>query len=130
MKVLIVEDNAESSRLFSIIMKSMGQEVNEAFDGKAALEKLRNECYDIVILDMHLPGIDGFTIMKEMKDYPKPAPFTIAVSALAMAGDKERILSSGCNRYISKPISLQQFRKEIEDVLSLLSRGHKELIDG
>ena len=114
-KVLVVEDDADNMELVLEIIDAMGFTGHGAVDGIEAIKKVEKEFYDLIIMDIMLPGMDGIEtsrVIKSMPDY-KVVP-VIALTALAMKGDKERLLNSGFDCYIPKPISVHEFRKEIE----------------
>ena len=114
-KVLVVEDDALNTELVLEILNEMGFTAHRAVDGEEAIKKSEKEFYDLIIKDIMLPGIDGIEttrVIKSMPDY-KDVPI-IALTALAMKGDKERLLNAGFDCYIPKPISVHEFRKKIE----------------
>lgn len=117
-KILVVEDNDRNRRLLKILLKARGYEVVEASTGKEAMDYLDSQHPDLILMDIQLPNVDGLALTKQIKgnDKTKDIPI-IAVTAYAMKGDKERILDSGCDAYVSKPIDTQELPKIIEDVL-------------
>jgi len=116
--VMVVEDNEKNRKLMRVVLKSKGYNVIEAATGEEALGTLKKQKPDIILMDIQLPGIDGITLVKQIKadantnDIP-----VIAVTAYAMKGDEEKILSSGCNGYISKPINTRELPNIIEQYL-------------
>jgi len=111
-KVLVVEDDGLSRHLVSEILTAHGFKVDKAADGLEAIRMTDNEFYDFILMDINLPGIDGIKTTRIIKNKPnyKDVP-VIALTAIAMKGDKERILASGLDDYISKPIDLSDFIK-------------------
>lgn len=107
-KVLIVEDNPANMKLAAFIIQSAGHLVLAATDAEAGLILARNEHPDLILMDIQLPGMDGLeatTLLKRdqtTRDIP-----VIAITALAMKGDEERIRAAGCDGYIAKPIRYQ-----------------------
>ncbi len=114
-KVLVVEDDALSTELVLEILNEMGFTAHGAVDGEEAIKKSEKEFYDLIIMDIMLPGMDGIETTRVIKSMPeyKDVP-VIALTALAMKGDKERLLNSGFDYYIPKPIDVHDFRKRME----------------
>ena len=116
--VMVVEDNEKNRKLMRVLLKSKGYNVIEATTGEEAISTLKKQKPDIILMDIQLPGIDGITLVKQIKadantnDIP-----IIAVTAFAMKGDEQKILSFGCNGYISKPIDTHELLNIIEQHL-------------
>jgi len=118
--VYIVEDNETNLKLFRAILKHVPDiTVVEETRGDLGFELIKSGNPDLVILDIQLSEMNGIEICSELKkiDKFKDIPF-IAVTSFAMKGDKERILSAGFNRYLSKPIRVQEFRELIKTLLA------------
>lgn len=117
--ILVVEDNPMNLKLFHDILTAYGYEVWAAETGQAALDSVRDNLPDLVILDIQLPDISGLEIAKTFKgdDRLKAIPI-VAVTSFAMAGDEERARAAGCDSYITKPISIASFGAEIQKMLS------------
>lgn len=113
--VLVVEDNEKNRKLMRVILKAKGYTVIEAATGEEALGILKAQKPDIILMDIQLPGIDGITLVKQIKADTaiKDIPI-IAVTAYAMKGDEQKILDAGCNAYISKPINTQELPLMVE----------------
>jgi two-component system cell cycle response regulator DivK len=117
-KILVVEDNDRNRRLLKILLQARGYEVMEASTGKEALEYLDNQKPDLILMDIQLPSMDGLALTKQIKSNEKTKDIPIvAVTAYAMKGDKERILESGCDAYVSKPINTQELPQLIAGIL-------------
>lgn len=116
-KILVVEDDPINMRLMSEILRSIGITADEAENGKEAIEKTEKEIYDLILMDIGLPDMDGIKTMKVIRSRPdcKDAP-VIALTAFAMKGDKERFLAEGFNDYISKPINVPEFMEKLEKI--------------
>lgn len=114
-KALLVEDNPLNMELIIEILKSQGFAVDTAGDGEKAVIMAENSTYDLVLMDIALPGIDGIETTKKIRSRPqyKNVPF-VALTAFAMAGDKERLLNAGFNEYVSKPLDVHDFLKKME----------------
>jgi two-component system cell cycle response regulator DivK len=108
--VLVVEDNPANMTLATFLLKSAGYAVLSATDAEAGLALARAEQPDLVLMDIQLPGMDGLqacAILKKdatTRDIP-----VIALTALAMKGDEERIRAAGCDGYIAKPLAYREF---------------------
>lgn len=117
-KVLVIEDNDKNRKLVKIILEANKYEVIEAITAEDSLKYLEQDKPDVILLDIQLPNMDGLELVKMLKsrEDTKDIPI-IAVTAYAMKGDKERILSAGCDGYISKPIDTHQLPIVIEDTI-------------
>jgi CheY-like chemotaxis protein len=116
--ILIVEDNPVNMRLIRLLLRTHGYAVQEAVTGQDALTWLRSGQPDLILLDMHLPGLDGFTLAAMLKsDAQTRAIPLIAITALAMKGDAERVLAAGCDAYVAKPIDDAALLEVIERCL-------------
>lgn len=109
-KVLIFEDNELNLKLFQDLLGAHGFVTVETRDGRNAVEIVSKEQPDLIIMDIQLPYVSGIDIIKTIKSEQdlKDIPI-IAVTAFAMQDDKEKILSTGCEDYLSKPISIDSF---------------------
>jgi two-component system cell cycle response regulator DivK len=116
--VLVADDKATSRELVRTILENSGYAVIEASDGIEALRNARVSKPDLIILDLHMPGLDGFGVIRELRrDGEFAATPVMALTASAMQGDRERALSAGFTSYISKPIPLKMLRSELERLL-------------
>ncbi len=118
-KVLLVEDNEMNRDMLSRRLKRKGYEVIIAIDGGLGVSMTASEKPDIVLMDMSLPVIDGWTATQQLKANPdtKSIPI-IALTAHAMAGDKEKALAAGCDDYDTKPIEFQRLLGKIEALVN------------
>jgi two-component system cell cycle response regulator DivK len=109
-KVLIVEDNAANMKLAVFLLQDAGHEVHSAVDAEAGLALARDEHPDLILMDIQLPGIDGLAAIALLKrdEATRDIP-VIALTALAMVGDEERIRAAGCDAYIAKPMRYKEF---------------------
>lgn len=120
--VLIVEDNAANMALATFLLQSAGHSVLTAIDAEAALTVARREQPQLILMDIQLPGMDGLTatVLLKSDDLTRGIP-VIALTALAMKGDEERIRAAGCDGYIAKPLAYEDFLATIS--AQLASRG-------
>jgi len=118
MKILIVEDNPANMKLASNILAKAGYETLEAADAEAGIQFVRNETPDLILMDIQLPGMDGLTATRLLKGDQNTRHIPIiALTAFAMKGDEEKMLSAGCDGYIPKPIRYKEFLKTVETFL-------------
>ena len=108
--VLVVEDNPANMTLATFLLKSAGYAVLSATDAEAGLALARTEQPDLVLMDIQLPGMDGLEACAILKksESTRDIP-VIALTALAMKGDEERIRAAGCDGYIAKPLAYREF---------------------
>ena len=108
--VLIVEDNPTNMTLAVFLLQSAGHTVLSATDAEAALTLARDEQPHLILMDIQLPGMDGLeaTALLKRDDATRHIP-VIALTALAMKGDEERIRAAGCDGYIAKPVAYREF---------------------
>jgi two-component system cell cycle response regulator DivK len=117
-KVLVVEDNPANMTLATFLLKSAGHTVLSATDAESGLTLARNEQPDLILMDIQLPGMDGLEATALLKaDEATRAIPVIALTALAMKGDEERIRAAGCDGYIAKPLSYRDFLATISNRL-------------
>src|ERR671912_2202229 len=116
--VLIVEDNAANMALATFLLRSAGHTVLTAIDAEAGLTVARREQPQLILMDIQLPGMDGLTatVLLKRDDLTRGIP-VIALTALAMKGDEERIRAAGCDGYIAKPLAYKQFLATIKSHL-------------
>jgi two-component system cell cycle response regulator DivK len=109
-KVLIIEDNPTNMTLAIFLLQSAGHTVISATDAEAGLTLARDEQPNLILMDIQLPGMDGLQATGLLKgDEATRAIPVIALTALAMKGDEERIRAAGCDGYIAKPMRYQDF---------------------
>ncbi len=117
-KILLVEDHEELWDFLSRRLRRHGFEVALAHDGQQALDQTQAEQPDVVLLDMDLPVMDGWTVARRLREDPVHARTAIiALTAHAMAGDRARALEAGCDDYHSKPVDFPALLLQIDDVL-------------
>jgi two-component system cell cycle response regulator DivK len=109
-KVLIIEDNRANMTLATFLLQSAGHTVLSATDAEAGLTLARGEQPNLILMDIQLPGMDGLEATVLLKgDHATRAIPVIALTALAMKGDEERIRAAGCDGYVAKPMNYQDF---------------------
>jgi two-component system cell cycle response regulator DivK len=109
-KILVIEDNPANMTLATFLLESAGHTVLSATDAEAGLTLARDQQPHLILMDIQLPGIDGLqaTLLLKGDDATRSIP-VIALTALAMKGDEERIRAAGCDGYIAKPMGYQEF---------------------
>jgi two-component system cell cycle response regulator len=117
-RILVIEDNPTNLELMSYLLKAYGHEVLTAMDGDEGLQSVRRTSPDLVICDVQLPRVDGFEVAAQLKAHPALCSIPlIAVTALAMVGDRDKLLAAGFDGYISKPIDPEKFVSDVEKFL-------------
>ena len=118
--ILLVEDNPHNRKIFSGMLAHAGFRVVEAEDGLAALTKAESEKPDLILMDLSIPGLDGWEVTRRLKaaQASKQIPI-IALTAHAMRGDEERAIQAGCDGYLAKPISPKKVVEEVKRYLKL-----------
>jgi two-component system cell cycle response regulator DivK len=117
-KILIVEDNELNLKLFRDLLEAHGYETIETKEGLEALTLARNTQPDLILMDIQLPEISGLEVTRRIKQDSHISNIpVVAVTAFAMKDDEEKILSAGCEAYISKPISISHFLETIRRFL-------------
>ena len=117
-KILLVEDNEMNRDMLSRRLQRRGYEVVTAVDGDSGLALTRSGAPALVLMDMSLPGIDGWEVTRQLKADPATRAIpVIALTAHAMAGDREQALAAGCDDFDIKPIDLDRLLRKIEALL-------------
>ena len=118
-KILLVEDNEMNRDMLSRRLLKAGFEMVMAVDGEQAIDLARSEVPDLILMDISLPGLDGWEATRRLKAMPETRSIPIiALTAHAMAGDREKSLAAGCNDYDTKPID---FRRLMEKIYGFLT---------
>lgn len=118
-KILLVEDNEMNRDMLSRRLMRKGYEVIIAVDGQLGVEMARAEAPDLVLMDMSLPVLDGWEATRRLKAAPETRPIpVIALTAHAMAGDRDKALEAGCDDYDTKPVEFTRLLEKIELLLN------------
>ena len=111
-RVLVAEDNDLNYELVEFILSSMGLAVSRAARGDQVLDIVSADRPDLIFMDIQLPGVDGLELTRQLKADPHTASIPIvALTALAMVGDRERALEAGCDGYLTKPVVTTDLRE-------------------
>ena len=125
-KILIAEDNPVNRELLRELLEMRGHTVAEACDGEEALGMMEQSQPDLVLLDIGMPLLDGFAVIRKIRENPRFASMpVVAVTAYAMQGDREKILSAKFDGYLSKPVDARSLVQELDRVLS--QQGDQEV---
>lgn len=121
--ILLVEDYKANVLVATALLEEFGYDFTVASNGQQALHYIQNQSFDLVLMDVQMPGIDGFEathfIRMWEKERKKNPLAIIGMTAHALAGDRERCLEAGMNEYIAKPFHPDEFKSKIEKQLSL-----------
>src|SRR5436190_22686765 len=119
-RVLIADDKESSREFVRTVLEHAGYVVAEAADGREALAKVREDPPDLVVLDLHMPGLDGFAVIEALRQDARYFSLpVVALTASAMQGDRERALAAGFVDYMTKPISVNVLRNRLLDLLAV-----------
>jgi len=114
MTILLADDNLPSRELMREILEASGHIIVEAVNGRDALDLIRRNQPELVFLDLQMPVLDGFSVIRELRsDFRFRNLPVVAVTASAMLGDRERAIAAGFDSYIAKPINLGEVRKQV-----------------
>lgn len=113
-RILVVEDNYDNMTLITDVLDSLDYEVIPAKDGEEGVAFAKVHQPDLILMDLSLPRMDGWTATRHIKADPEMALIPIiALTAHAMAGDRDRALAAGCNDYLSKPINIRELANKL-----------------
>jgi two-component system cell cycle response regulator DivK len=113
--ILYVEDNPDNRNLIRRVLNAEGYSMIEAANASDAMERLEAGAVDLILMDINMPDMDGYTLTAKIKNLPKYAKIPIiAVTANVMRGDREKSLEAGCDGYIQKPIDIDILGQQIE----------------
>jgi signal transduction histidine kinase/DNA-binding NarL/FixJ family response regulator len=125
-KILYIEDNRENRMLVRAVLEAAGYAIVDAEDGLTGIEAAIREEPALILLDINLPGVDGYEIVAILKSFPNLASTpVVAVTAYAMQGDRQRTLVAGCDGYIQKPIDVDAFPRQVAEFLG----GKRERVE-
>lgn len=117
-RVLLVEDNEMNRDMLSRRLRKKGFEVDMALDGAQGVEMARSGAYDIVLMDMSLPVIDGWEATRQLRATPETQAIPIiALTAHAMSGDRDRAMDAGCSDYDTKPVEIDRLLLKMNTLL-------------
>ncbi len=130
-RVLIVEDNIDNYELVRFLLERAGHDSLWARSGREGLELARTEKPDLILMDLSLPEMDGWTATERIKQSPETGAIPIiALTAHTLPGDRKRALDAGCDGYLSKPMNLEQFSETISQALEKSAQSRKQKTGG
>ena len=113
-RILVAEDDAANMKLAVTVLEGAGHEVLQARDGEAAVALAAAHLPDLVLMDIQMPGTDGFMVLRRLREDARTARLKVAAfTALAMKGDAERLLAAGFDGYLAKPVRYRKFLREV-----------------
>ena len=115
-KILLVEDDEYIKRMLSMRLGLQGHEIDQAGNGQQAVDMAINGLYDLILMDMHMPVMDGHQATRMLRDKGYNGPI-VAITASVMSADSEKAIQSGCNAYIAKPIG-DDFEDQVKALLA------------
>lgn len=117
-RILVVEDNEKNRKLFKLLISSMGHDCLVANDGNAGIEMARQNCPDLILMDIQMPTLDGLAALSLLRGNQATSQIpVVAITSYAMEHDRDRLLAAGFRDYVSKPVDTAQFKKFIQDFL-------------
>jgi CheY-like chemotaxis protein len=117
-KILIVEDNPDNMKLFRALLSLKGHVVTALQSGDGLLDSIAQASPDLVLMDIQLPGKDGYALLSEIRDSPHRGLRVVALTAHAMSGDREKARAAGFDDYITKPIDITAFPDQVGRALA------------
>jgi CheY-like chemotaxis protein len=118
-RILVAEDNAVNRELLRELLEARGYAVFEACNGQEALQMIEHSLPELLLLDIGMPILDGFAVVRRIRENPRLAMLpVVAVTAYAMRGDREKILNSGFDGYLSKPLNPSALTEELNRLLT------------
>ena len=120
MRIMVVEDQEDNRQILRDLLGNNGYDLIEAWDGETALATLASQRPDLILMDIQLPGIDGYEVTRRIKADPglRGIPI-IAVTSFALGGDAEKAFEAGCDAYVTKPYSPRQLLAKVREYLPL-----------
>lgn len=115
MNILLIEDNAQNRYLAAFLLEQRGHVVVHAVSGVIGVEAAQSQAFDIILLDIQLPGMDGYAVARALRSVEalQRTPI-VAVTSYAMPGDREKCFAAGCDGYMEKPVNPETFVDEVE----------------
>ena len=115
--ILIADDNEHNRYIARFLLEDAGHQVEQVENGEDAVNVAQQGAFDLVLMDIQMPGMDGIEATRQLKDFGLTIPI-VALTAKAMRGDREEILEAGCDGYISKPFEVEQFVADVEKYIT------------
>ncbi len=118
-RILIAEDEPDNQTILSMIARTiLGAEVDLASNGMEVMKAVQEHAYDLLVLDLMMPVMDGFDVARRLRQHPRTSTLPIvAISALARPGDREAALAAGCDEFIRKPFEIDELERTLRALL-------------
>jgi two-component system cell cycle response regulator DivK len=117
-RILVVEDHEDNRRILRDLLRATGFELTEAHDGEAGVERASAEQFDLILMDIQLPGIDGYEVARRVRaGSTNTTTPIIAVTSYALTGDEDKARSAGCTDYVSKPFRPRELLAKVRQYL-------------
>ena len=118
-RILVVEDHEDNRQILRVLLGSAGYQMIEAHDGETALTTAASERPDLILMDIQLPGLDGYEATRRIKADPALSAIPIiAVTSYALTGDEEKALAAGCSAYVAKPYGPLELLNKLREYLT------------
>lgn len=118
-RILLIEDNADNLELVRFLLEQGGCQVLTAMDGENGLKLAEENRPDLVLLDLTLPEMDGWEVVRRLKENPETSTIrVVALTAHTLPGDRKRALEAGCDGYLSKPLDVPNFLTQVQGFLT------------
>jgi two-component system cell cycle response regulator DivK len=118
-RILVIEDNEDNRRIVRDLLTSFDYELVQAVDGAEGVAMAQSHCPDLILMDIQLPGVDGYEATRQIRAIPELAQVPIiAVTSYALSGDEAKTREAGCNGYVAKPFSPRQLLAKIREFLA------------
>ena len=128
LSILIAEDNMINQKLIARILLKLGYQINVANDGIQVLESIKKHDFNVILMDVQMPEMDGFEATQAIRKMPIDQPYIIAMTANAMSQDKDECLQIGMNDYIAKPMRLSEIIKILKNAAAFVAEKNNILI--
>ena len=130
LRILLVDDNATNRKLGVKVLERLGYRIDVAADGRAAVASHAGGHHDVILMDIEMPDMDGIEatrLIRASASDEASQPFIVALTANAMAGDRERYLDAGMDDYVSKPLRVEELVASLKKAVSTRSQRHVEI---
>ena len=128
-RVLLVDDGESNRELIALLLRRAGVEVHEAANGAEALQQVEEHAFDLVLMDMQMPVMDGYTATEQLRQLGHSMPI-VALTANAMQGDEDRCRAAGCSHFLTKPINIDRLLELLAETLGVADEASCDVESG